>query len=771
MKKQITFFILLVFIGFSGLTAQVNQDRAQLPGITPVYPDYTGIPSNQPSYVPNVTKLPGHYSRSDWKAAIDAAWGVGLPTADKLAIFDNFWNAIDQKFACFHNNNIDWNALKTLYRPEIQAGVSRGRFQAIMNYISLALKEPHTNARDNLISATVIAPGVPILNIGGSGKSGRFGAGLTPLPDSSLLVYDVIPNHPMGLQRGDIVLGYDRIPWKVLIFQLLSYQLPIRGYPGSSPTSYIHSLLAGAGKNWNLFDTIDFVKYSTCDTLHLPTSLLLNQELDIYISEQVEIPGIPKPDPYNGIEVSYGIYPGTNIGYIYGAQWGTPSKAQLFNAVHNLLQLQPDGLIFDYRTNFGGGMGQGDSAFKLLYPNSVTYTDYGYRTNVRKHTQMTPANMSSYYTIPGTPPGYNKPIAVLTGPGAVSAGDQVALRMKYHPRVRTFGKSTNGAFNGPIVINLNPDWYARYAQVDFYELKNPGIYLTHVEFPVDEKVWLTPAMVAQGKDDVVEAALEWINFSNSPGITLFEDNAENGFGNWTTNQGWNTITKYPHSPVNSFTDSPFGNYANNANNSMTLKNSLNVSSYSVLTLSFWHRYNTQTSKDYCRVEVSSNNGTSWQEVKNYSGDLNTLTQVEVDITNYANKTANLKIRFRLTSDKKTVADGWYVDDIKISGKTTGKNFADNQENNNNPKEYSLGQNYPNPFNPVTKISFDIAKQGFISLKIFDALGREVRTLVNEVKAPGSYAIDFDGTNLPSGIYFYKLQTENYSGTKKMLLIK
>jgi hypothetical protein len=88
-----------------------------------------------------------------------------------------------------------------------------------------------------------------------------------------------------------------------------------------------------------------------------------------------------------------------------------------------------------------------------------------------------------------------------------------------------------------------------------------------------------------------------------------------------------------------------------------------------------------------------------------------------------------------------------------------------------PEKFSLYQNYPNPFNPVTKISFDIAKQEFVSLKIFDALGRELNTLVNEVKAPGSYAIDFDGTNLPSGIYFYKLQTENYSGTKKMLLIK
>jgi hypothetical protein len=766
MKKQITFLFLLIFVGIRSLTAQ----WVELPGITPVYPDITGIPSNQPPFIPKITKIPGHYSRTDWQAVIDATWGEGLPTADKLVIFDNFWNTIDQKFACFHNHNINWDSIKTLYRPEIQAGVSRGRFDAIMNNISLALKEAHTRALDNFITSTAINPGVPILIIGG-GWYGHFGAGLTPLPDSSLLVYDVIPNHPLGLQRGDIVLGYDGIPWKILIFQMLNYQLPIRGLCGSSPRAFIHSLLMAAGRNWHLFDVIDIKKYSTGETVHLPTSLLQNQEINLLYTEQMEIPGIPKPNPLAGVEVTYGIYPNTNIGYIYAVQWGIPSKAQLFDAVYNLLQLNPDGLIFDFRTNFGGGMTQGDSAFKLLFPNSVTYTDYGIRTNIRNHTQMRAANMSSYYTIPGMPPGYNKPIAVLVGPGAVSAGDQIALRMKYHPRVRTFGKPTNGAFNGPTTLELHPDWNSRYARADFYELKNPGRYLTHEEFPVDELVWLTPSMVAQGRDDVVEAALNWINASNDPGVTLFEDNAENGFGNWTSNQGWAAIAQYPHSPVNSFTDSPAGNYANRADNSMTLKTALNTSSYDILTLSFWHRYATQSGKDFCRVEVSSNNGTSWQEVKNYSGALNTLTQVELDITSYANKSANVKIRFRLTSDTKTVADGWYVDDIKITGKSLDRNIVVNQVNNNFPKNYSLGQNYPNPFNPVTRISFDIPKQEFVSLKIYDAIGREVNTLVNEVKVPGSYAVDFNGVELSSGVYYYKLFSGDFVETKKMVLLK
>ncbi len=525
-----------------------------------------------------------------------------------------------------------------------------------------------------------------------------------------------------------------------------------------------------AGRNYHLFDTIDIKKYSG-DIVHLPTSLLNNQEINLLYTEQMEIPGIPKPNPLAGEEVTYGVYPETNIGYIYAVQWGTPSKVQLFNAVYNLLQLQPDGLIFDFRTNLGGGMLQGDSAFKLLFPNSVTYTDYAIRSNPRNHLSMSPANNSAYYTIPGMSPGYNKPIAMLVGTGAVSAGDQVALRIKYHPRVRTFGKPTNGAFSGPTTLNLNPDWYCRYASSDFYELKNPGRYLTHEEFTVDEKVWLTPSMVAQGRDDVVEAALNWINLSNSPGVILFEDNAESGFTNWTSNQGWNTIAKYPHSPVNSFTDSPGGNYGNNANNSMALVNALNTSSYDILTLSFWHRYSTQANKDYCRVEVSSNNGTSWQEVKNYSGALNTLTQVELDITNYANKSANLKIRFRLTSDSKTVADGWYVDDIKITGKTSGKNNTSIKENNNLPDKYFLSQNYPNPFNPTTNVQFSIINVQFVTLKVFDITGREIQTIVNEQLQPGTYGVTFVGSNLSSGVYFYRLQSAEFTDTKRMLLVK
>ncbi|MCX8056048.1 MAG: CIA30 family protein, partial [Ignavibacteria bacterium] len=100
-----------------------------------------------------------------------------------------------------------------------------------------------------------------------------------------------------------------------------------------------------------------------------------------------------------------------------------------------------------------------------------------------------------------------------------------------------------------------------------------------------------------------------------------------------------------------------------------------------------------------------------------------------------------------------------------------KNGSKKSGENEIPKEYKLTQNYPNPFNPATMIEFSIVKPEFVSLKVYNILGQEVATLVNEVKNPGTYSVRFDASNLSSGVYIYRLQTDSYSATKKMILQK
>ncbi|MEO7356769.1 MAG: T9SS type A sorting domain-containing protein [Ignavibacteria bacterium] len=88
-----------------------------------------------------------------------------------------------------------------------------------------------------------------------------------------------------------------------------------------------------------------------------------------------------------------------------------------------------------------------------------------------------------------------------------------------------------------------------------------------------------------------------------------------------------------------------------------------------------------------------------------------------------------------------------------------------------PSEYALLQNYPNPFNPTTNINYGLPVDGNTTLKIFDVSGREVASLVNEFQSAGYYTVNFNANNLSSGIYFYAITSNNFSLTKKMLLIK
>jgi hypothetical protein len=93
------------------------------------------------------------------------------------------------------------------------------------------------------------------------------------------------------------------------------------------------------------------------------------------------------------------------------------------------------------------------------------------------------------------------------------------------------------------------------------------------------------------------------------------------------------------------------------------------------------------------------------------------------------------------------------------------------ENENVPVTFNLSQNYPNPFNPTTSLQYAIGSRQFVTLKVYDLLGREIATLVNEEKPAGEYEVEFNGYTLPSGIYFYQLKAGSFSETKKMILLK
>jgi hypothetical protein len=111
---------------------------------------------------------------------------------------------------------------------------------------------------------------------------------------------------------------------------------------------------------------------------------------------------------------------------------------------------------------------------------------------------------------------------------------------------------------------------------------------------------------------------------------------------------------------------------------------------------------------------------------------------------------------------------WY-DGVSYASVNTVTNVADNKVR---PAAFKLDQNYPNPFNPTTKISYSISKSNFVTLKIYDVLGREIQTLVNKFQEPNKYSIDFNAGELASGVYFYQLKAgNNFAEIKKMVSLK
>ncbi|MFZ2322235.1 MAG: T9SS type A sorting domain-containing protein [Ignavibacteriaceae bacterium] len=112
---------------------------------------------------------------------------------------------------------------------------------------------------------------------------------------------------------------------------------------------------------------------------------------------------------------------------------------------------------------------------------------------------------------------------------------------------------------------------------------------------------------------------------------------------------------------------------------------------------------------------------------------------------------------RLSDQNSLAKDNYQVKDIN--------------SNISNVTEYALDQNYPNPFNPSTKIKFQLPKDGFVTLKVYDILGKEIVTLITEEKSQGKYEVNFNASSLSSGVYIYKLTAGNFTASKKLMLLK
>lgn len=248
----------------------------------------------------------------------------------------------------------------------------------------------------------------------------------------------------------------------------------------------------------------------------------------------------------------------------------------------------------------------------------------------------------------------------------------------------------------------------------------------------------------------------------------FFDDIESGLAEWTGSWGTTTTTSY--SPSTCMTDSPGGNYGSNDFETMTLANAIDLSSAEGAELSFWHRYDTESGYDYCYVEVSTNNGSTWTNVASYDGSQSTWTEETIDLTSYIGA-SQFKIRFLLDSDGYIERDGWYVDDVlmSIEGPETGVDeFVS--------RELAIS-NFPNPFNPHTSVSFQMPSGGTVDVRVYDAAGRLVRTLLaGDERDAGRHHVAWDGRDdmgrgVAAGVYFSRIIAGGREASAKMVLLK
>ncbi len=284
--------------------------------------------------------------------------------------------------------------------------------------------------------------------------------------------------------------------------------------------------------------------------------------------------------------------------------------------------------------------------------------------------------------------------------------------------------------------------------------------------------------------------LDTLNVRLGPASIIYADDAEFTRNRWiaasTSTVMWDTTSLSALSGRLSFAANP-----ENQSDDYYLESSFQLDSTLIFgggftEVRFWLKGVSQADMNCLRVEISSDRGVTWSALAGtlthpasgtigerpqgepvIDGRINTWTEESMDISRFAGQT--FLLRFRYTSLTPVIAENFLIDDIRIL--TYGSTSEVTQQGGQLPARYSLGQNYPNPFNPTTTIQYALPHRSQVTLTVYNNLGQQVASLVNGDIGAGYHAVQFDGRNLASGVYFYRLQAGSFANTKKLLLVR
>ncbi len=256
-------------------------------------------------------------------------------------------------------------------------------------------------------------------------------------------------------------------------------------------------------------------------------------------------------------------------------------------------------------------------------------------------------------------------------------------------------------------------------------------------------------ILAENFDGTTFPPNNWTQTIQNSGHTWMQGNpSDNSFTNIDPTNVYSAVCPWVAENQNEWIITPLLSFPNDA-----------------ITLSFYAGFSTQwLTSATIKLNISVDGGNNWEQVweANNDGQAWSWRAITLDLSDYSNN-SNIKLAWQYIGNDGDLVG---IDNVKLIYGTVGVSDEENVVN-----EFSLSQNYPNPFNPTTVISYNLARNEFISLNVYNILGEKVAELVNANQSKGNYKIDFNANSLSSGTYIYILKAGDFIQSKKMILLK
>ena len=310
------------------------------------------------------------------------------------------------------------------------------------------------------------------------------------------------------------------------------------------------------------------------------------------------------------------------------------------------------------------------------------------------------------------------------------------------------------------------------AEVVFYELENDTLSTTNGNFSYDTYAGdIKMHIYAEGYNPVIhegylEPGMHNLNFEINQENLIFQENWNNGFTNWQLEGDWYIVS---HSNFSFLDDNLNEFYQNNRDKSLTLIEPVSIA-YENAALIIEHKYHTEYDNDKAILQISDD-GENWSDLREFSGKYSSWHKDFIALENYSGQDVYLRLHF--TTDENCIDPGWQIKSLKL----TACHLTDSETEFIEKPQLKLLGNYPNPFNPETKILFTIPENQKAQIDIFNIKGQKVKNLkyiYNKEQTEQSViwkGTDESGKTVGSGVYFYKIKTDNDECVSKMLLMK